>query len=88
MEVPACIVCFFEQNGVLPPSLIFHNYEDALNVIMIREAEVQCVMLSGDVITRGQTFINYEAYMNKMNTFQDNTARIIFYRVVGPYTAS
>ncbi len=85
MEVPACLVCFYERDGVLPPSIPFRDYESALAIVTIRQPEVECVMLDGDVISRGQTFKNYEAYMKKMNTFQNKAARAIFYRVVGPY---
>jgi hypothetical protein len=85
MEVPVCLVCFYERDGVLPPSRLFDNYESALAIVTIRQPDVECVMLDGDMISRGQTFKSYEAYMKKMNTFQKKTARAIFYRVVGPY---
>ncbi len=85
MEVPACLVCFFERDGVLPPSLPFHDYESALTIIKIRQPEVECVMLDGEVISRNQTFKTYNAYMKKLNSYQNKTARAIFYRVVGPF---
>lgn len=85
MDFPACVVCFYEQNGVLPLSLVFNEYESALQIVIIRQLEVECVMLNGDVISRDQRFKNHEEYMKKLNTFQNKTARKIAYRVMGTY---
>ena len=88
MQNPVCVVCFYERNGVFPPSLIFHDLESALTIVSIRKSEVQCVSMEGGIVSSNEKFKNREAYMNKLNVYQDKVKRAIVCRVMGPYRRS
>lgn len=85
MVLVACVLCFYARNGVLPPTLIFYDYESALAVVKMRQSEIACAMVNGDVISRDQSFKNYEEYLKKLNSFEDKAARAIVHRIMGPY---
>ena len=85
-KVPACVICFYPgADGFLPPSLQYEILEEAHAIVCIREIEIECVMLQGDVLDRKMAFKNYEHYQQRKNSFSDPLARAIFHRIVGAY---
>ncbi len=87
MSFPICVICFYaREDGSLPTSMKCWTIEEAYSLVCMRQHEIQCVMLQGDVLHRNMTFPNYEAYQKRKNTFTDKLARAIFHRIVGPYS--
>ncbi len=83
---PVCVICFYpNQYGELPPSLKCFSIQEAYTLVCMRQHEIQCVMLNGDLLHRNMTYPNYEAYLAHKNTFSHPLARGIFHRIVGPY---
>lgn len=86
-KVPTCLICFYQRpDGRLPPSTELQSLEEAYNIVCVRDKDIECVMLYGDVFDRKMSFKNYEAYLKQKNSFNHPLARAIFFRIVGEYT--
>ena len=85
-KVPTCLICFYQSaDGSLPPSTEHESLEEAYRIVCVRDKDVECVMLYGDVLDRKMAFKSYEAYQQRKASFKDPQARAIFHRIVGEY---
>lgn len=84
-SIPACIICFnIRDDGTYPPTLTFHNLQEALYVV-VHDQNVERVMLLGDIVVRRQKFRSYEEYKSKRDSFEHPVAQAIFDILVGEY---
>ncbi len=85
-KVPTCLICFYQRaDGSLPPSTEHESLEEAYNIVCVRDKDIECVMLYGDVLDRKMAFSSYESYQKRKSSFKDPQARAIFFRIVGEY---
>ncbi len=87
MAFPACVICFYmQEDGSLPPSRHVDTLEEAYALVSIHHEIIECVMLQGDVLHRKMYFPNFQAYLNRRNSFHNPLAQAIFDRIVGEYS--
>lgn len=85
-KIPACLICFYpDSDGYLPTSLHCETLEEAYTIVCIRDQDIECVMLLGDVIDRKMAFRNFEHYQQRKTSYSHPFARAIFHRIAGAY---
>jgi hypothetical protein len=88
-RMPICLICFYERSdGTFPPTIVCQSLEEALSIVTVQAAQIECVMLQGDVLHRDMIFEDREDYTRRKESFQDPIARRIFHRIVGSYNPS